>query len=66
MKEQFIVAQIMANRLSSTHYDDFILVNPNGKDTPPIFDTYKEAENWIKENGVKAKWYQIQKFIMPI
>lgn len=42
------------------------MLNPNGITEPPNYDSYKEAEDWIKNKGIKRKKYQIQKFITPI
>jgi hypothetical protein len=73
MKEKFFVLRVLLlqpevkNNMMVVPHGTFILNNPNdGLKEPPIFDTYPEAENWIKENGAKNKYYQIQKFLMPI
>lgn len=69
MSEQFYVTQIVVQKGSpyaQVPSDTFTTVNPNGSNPPPQFDTYKEAEEWIKNNGIKCKWYQIQKYLMPV
>lgn len=69
MKEQFVVTKVIVDvNTFVTNVDShvFHLISPNGSEEPPMFDTYKEAEDWIKKNGEKYRWYQIQKFLMRI
>lgn len=70
MKEMFIVTRLVINQhilKAEDGIDLFININPNSPDgEPPMFDTYDKAQGWIKNNGIKAKWYQIQKILMPI
>ncbi len=66
MKEQFIVTRIIIEASMNKEVQQFKIINNNAPNQPPTFDTYKEAEGWIKENGEKSKFYQIQKFLMPI
>jgi len=69
MKEVYIVSQVIVETVDMAKggkVHEFISLNPNGTNEPPTFDTYNEAEDWIKKNGAKNKFHQINKFLMPI
>lgn len=68
MKETFIVTQVTVETIETvkkTRVHEFVSLNPNGTAEPPTFDTYKEAEDWIKTKGAKNKFHQIQKYLIP-
>ena len=64
MKEIYIVTRIIIDIATDLEGHTFIIYNPKGKDQPPTFDTYNEAQEWIKNKGQKHKYYQIQKIFI--
>lgn len=65
MKEQFFVTRVLIDNELNNGFHTFVVINPEGHSQPPTFDTYKDAQEFVQHHGIKYKYYQIQKFLMP-
>ncbi|MGZ3883558.1 MAG: hypothetical protein ACXVPD_05035 [Bacteroidia bacterium] len=60
MKERFIIT-VTSNKPDEYTTAQYFVTYLEKK--APVMDTYPEAMDWIKTNGIKDKYYQIQKII---